>query len=405
MRKRMVLWMLTLCLLLTGCSGAVEQTEPEGQDTVAPVLGDDAQNEYMLVNALSFQETENIFCGSSLIGNYMHYYDKTSGISGVLCADPACTHDSADCGAYIQAGATLFCWGEELYFITEDNQSDSEDLYLWRSDLSGASREKVKRLGFEDVIVEYNPQQYVIHRERLYILGKKDVVDGIDTYERLTLVSTPLDSSEEFTVIFDETFDRNVHPTIRFVGDDVYLAMQIFSTSGPFDVAIMKYDTKSGETETVYEETGMAESIGQIWVTEQGEIYLPGAGEDCAYVWKLENDKRVEITSWTGSKPSLPNIMDGIVVYIYVNNGMRWAEIKNLSGETVYVGALFPQEISGVDGDPGQSDEYGLSVVGGDTQKIIVNLLSFTNDGLINYTLMLDLNDDLKATVLWSSQE
>ena len=66
MRKRMVLWMLTLCLLLTGCAGIGDQTEPTGPATVVPVLGYDAQNQYrgVIPGVFAFQETEDVFCGS-----------------------------------------------------------------------------------------------------------------------------------------------------------------------------------------------------------------------------------------------------------------------------------------------------------------------------------------------------
>lgn len=403
MRKRMVLWMLTLCLLLTGCTGTVDSTEPAGPDTVAPVLGYDAQNKYrgVVPGAVAFQETEDAFCGSGFGGSILHYYDKTTGITGVLCADPSCTHDSPECSARADMGGFFYAGEGKVYWIQQGSMSEGWNYHLYRGDLSGTNREEVKRISMEDVIREYNPQWFEIHRDRLYLQGQKDVVEGVNTYERITLVSTPLDSSEEYTVLFDESFDRAVHPYVRFVGDDIYLTLQIFPVGGPFDVKILKIDTKTGETETVYEEIGMTEAIDPAWVTEQGEIYIPGRNDEYAYIWKLENGERVEIFSWEYADPPCPSIMDGIAVFMYQVDGIRWVDIINLSGETLYSGKLFPEPIPGIEGDP---NEFSYAEIGGDTDKIILNLQTITQNGMVDYTVMLDLKNNLKATVLWSNQ-
>ena len=403
MRKRMVLWMLTLCLLLTGCAGIGDQTEPTGPETVVPVLGYDAQNQYrgVIPGVFAFQETEDVFCGSGFFTDVLYYYDKASGISGVLCADPSCTHDSSECGARADMGGFFYAGEGKVYWVQQGSMSDGWDRFLYRGDLSGTNREQVKRIGMEDVIREYNPQWFEIHRDRLYLQGQKDVVEGVNTYKRVTLVSTSLDSSEEYTVLFDEKFDRAVHPYVRFVGDDIFLTLQIFPEGGPFDVKILKINTKTGETETIYEESGMTESIDPVWVTEQGDIYLPGRSEECAYVWKLENGERVEVISWKSDNPSAPSIMDGIAVFIYQKDGVRWTEIVDLSGQTIYSGLLFPENIPGTEGDP---NGFSYAEIGGDTDKIILNLQSITQNGMVDYTVMLDLNNNMEATVLWSNQ-
>lgn len=407
MKKRYLLCVLALCILLTACGNILGQTESAGVsfESSESMPGYDAQNQYMLTIGISFQETDDFFCGSNffLNGNYLHYYDKISGISGVLCADPACTHDSSDCGAYVKAGANLSYYDGKLYWI-EDSQA-REGYNLWHSDLSGTNRKKVKRISFDDVILPYQPQQYVIHRENLYMLGYASVVEGTQSGLRVTLLSTPLDSSEEYSILFDETFHRGVNETFRFVGNSVYLFVMTFPEGGPFDVEVIKYDIQSGVSETVYEETEITEVPGAIWVTVDGEVYLPGLDGDRVYVWKLENGKRVEAASWESSTASVPHIMDGIVVDSYHEGKVRWVRIKDLTGETIYDGKLFPEGIPELDGDP---NEYYLMWVGGDKDKLIINLQNFVTDGFkvvyeVDYTIMLDLNDNLKPTILWSS--
>ncbi len=406
MRKRMVLWMLTLCLLLTGCVGTVEPanpTDPTGPDNGSTVLGYDVQNKYrgVVPGALAFQETEDAFCGMGFMGEILHYYDKTTGISGVLCADPSCTHDSSECGANTDMGGFFYAGEGKAYWIQKGSMDNGWDRTLYKGDLFGTNREKVKVISTQDMIYEYNPQWFVVHRDRLYLQGQKDVVEGVNTYKRITLVSTTLDSSEEYTVLFDEKFDRAVHPYVRFVGDDIYLTLQIFPEGGPFDVKIIKINTKTGETEMIYEETEMPEYIGPAWVTVQGRIYLPGGSDDRAYVWKLENGKRVEVISWATDISTAPTIMDGVAVLFYKNDGIRYAEIADLSGQMLYSGKLFPESIPGIEGDP---NEFGLMEIGGDADKIILNLQNITQNEMVDYTVMLDLNNNLEATVLWSNQ-
>lgn len=402
MRKRMGLCILGLCLLLAAC----EEPFRINNDFEAPI-GEtnymeeyDAQNKYFMATLSSFQETNSFFCGSSCMGSYLQYYDKASGITGMLCADPACSHNSADCSAYIQSGATLSYYDGNFYWIATDPKGGN-DFYLWQSDLSGTNRKQIKRLSLENVIMAYQPQRYVVHRGELYMLGKSSSVTGTQVGYRISILSTSLDDSEDITVLYDNTIDRGVNMTTRFVGNAIYLSLVTFPEGGPFDITILKFDTKSGNSETVYEESGMATAPGAIWVTEQGEIYLPGADTDRAYVWKIEDGVRTEIISWEGANLPTPQIMDGIVANIYMVDGIRHIRIASLDGVMVYEGALFPDAITGLAGDP---NKYTYAVIGGDAEKIIVNLQNFTGTGLVDYTIMLDVTNNMKPTLLWSSQ-
>ena len=397
MRKRIVLWLLALCLLLAGCEGAVDPTEPAG-----PILGCDAQNKYRGITSgiFAFQETENLFFGNGFMGETVYYYDKASGISGVLCADPSCTHDSSFCGAHVDMGGFYYVGEGEAYWLQQGDESDNWDYFLYQGDLSGSNRELVKRISMEDVILEYNPQWYEIHRDKLYFMGQMDIVEGVNTRTRVALVSTSLDGSQEYTVLFDEIFDRAVHPYVRFVGGDIYLTMQIFAQGEPSDVKILRINAKTGETGTAYEETGVAANIDPAWVTEDGEIYLPGYYDGHACVWKLENGKRVEVFSWEYANQVCPGIIDGIAVFIYSADGIRWIDVIDLSGQMLYSGKLFPEAIPGIEVDP---NKCSRAVIGGDADKIILNLHNMTTNGIVDYTVMLDIKDNLKATVLWSN--
>ena len=402
MMKKILFYILAIGLLLGGCGGREQPNNPEEALSSSKVMPEyDAQNQYLILNASSFLEREGVFLGTDLIGHYLNYYDEASGISGVLCADPACTHDSSDCGAYVETGANLSYYDGKLYWIAKEDPS-GHDFYLWRGDLSGRNREKVKPIGWDEIILTYQPQRYVVHRGRLYLLGQTEVVNGTEAGFRVSLLSTSLDGSEDFTVLYDETFSQGVQSSVRFVKNGVYLPIKLIHDDMTTDLTVERYDIAGDTWETVYEEKGIQEATRDVWVTEEEEIYIPGRFENRIYVWKVEDEKRKEVLSWESEQASTPWISGDVVVHITRIDNIRWAEITTLSGQTLYKGKLFSAGVPGMEIDPNQSS---LSLIGADEEKLILNLLSMDGTDAVDYTIKLDITDSLKPTILWSSQE
>ena len=410
MRKQMgILLALVVCLLLTACTpggpGNSTQSGTEGTqgffDGDAPMPGYDADNRYMLWEGISFQETENYFFGTVLGGEYIHYYDMQTGISGLLCPDPACTHDSRACGAKLGIGASVSYYDGKLYWVGKDPAGDGHDEYLWRSDITGTNREKLKTISFQDTILVYQPQQYYIHRGNLYFLGRAGFVEGTETGDRITLMTAPLEGNDAFTVLYEKMFYVGVDATVRFVGNKVYFAVQSGTPDSPKDMTITCYDRTDGTSQVLFEQTGMEEVPGDMWVTEAGEIYVPAQVENVAKVLKLEDGALIEVLSQEWESLSAPTILDGIVEFDGQKGDTRWVRILTFSGETVYEGALFPEAIPGIEEDP---NTFNWAIVGGDREKLILYLSSYTEAGIIDYIVMLDLTDNLKPTVLWSEE-
>ena len=400
MMKKIFAGIMAAVFLLSGCQNNTPNPSEIPVGTDKPIQfppEKNAQNQYLLADATSFQETDGFFCGTNLLGSYLQFYDKESGISGILCADPACTHESDECGAYIKKGANLSYYDGSLYWITED--ADSRDNCLWQSDLSGMNRKEIMQISFENVIYPYQPQRYVIHQGKLYIMGHAGVVDGTQSGYRVSLLSGSLSADEDFTVVYDEVFSGNTAETYRFVGDAVYLSLVTYENITSFDLTVIKFDINNHTSTVVYQQANLSENPGAIWVTEDHELYLPAMKETEAYLWKLEDNTRKEITSWSAEKMSAPKVMDGIAMSLSLEGNERWVDIRNFSGEAVYSGKLYPSSVPGLDGDP---NTYSTSLVGGDEEKLIFQLIEPT--GTKNYTVLLDLKDHMKATVLWSSE-
>ena len=404
-----ILLALVVCLMLTACTpgGPGEDTQggTEGTqgffDGDAPMPGYDADNRYMLWEGISFQETGNYFFGTVLGGEYLHYYDMQTGISGLLCPDPACTHDSGACPARVGIGASVSYYNGKLYWVGKDPAGGGNDEYLWRSDITGTNREKLKTISFQDTILVYQPQQYYIHRGNLYFLGRAGFVDGTETGDRLTLMTAPLEGNDAFTMLYDKTFYVGVDATVRFVGNKVYFAVQSGTPDSPKDMTITCYDRTDGTSQVLFEQTGMEEVPGDMWVTEAGEIYVPAQVENVAKVLKLEDGALTEVLSQEWESLSAPTILDGIVEFDGQKGDARWVRILTFSGETVYEGALYPEAIPGIEEDP---NTLNWAIVGGDREKLILYLSSYTEAGIIDYIVMLDLTDNLKPTVLWSDE-
>lgn len=400
MKKRVILLILSIFLMLSACKGDFSSpTAP--REVSGNSSGLDAQNRYMRFAFSSFQEADRFFIGSDFMDSFLRYYDKESGISGVLCADPTCAHNSSDCGAHLKLGASAFLYDGKVYYISNDLQSGDTHC-IFRKDLSGRNQELVKRIPFDEVVLPYQPQQYALHRGRLYIRGGANVIVGPQTGHRISLISSPLDSSEDFTVLYDQTFYNSASADMRLVGENAYLSIVAGSEADHCGVTVLKFNAVTGASETMLEEAEIAAEIGPFWVTDQGEIYLPGYQDGCAFLWKIENGKRTEIASWESRSSGAPDIYDGIVLEKSLEDNVRRILILDLSGETVYDGPLFTEAISELPEDP---NSYGLGVIGGDTGKLILNLFPFMNKDTHYYTIMLDLHNNLKPTLLWSSGE
>ena len=401
-----VLLALVVCLMLTACTPG---KEPQGGteatqgffDGDTPMPGYDADNRYLTSITTCFQEGGNYFFGTGLMGEYLHYYDMQTGISGLLCPDPACTHDSDACSAWIGDIASVSYYDGKLYWVGKDPAGGGNDSYLWRSDTTGTNREKLKTISFQDTVLVYQPQKYYIHRGNLYFLGKADTVDGVQTGKRVSLMTASLEGDGGFTPLFDETFPEGANATVRFVGNRVYFAVQSFQADRSVNLTITCYDRTDGTSQVLCEQTGITYSLGDMWVTKAGEVYMPALVENVEKVLKLEDGAWTEVLSLDGERTYPPIILDGIVVFKEQKGDTRWVHILTLSGETMYEGVLYPEAIPGIGEDP---NTLNWTIVGGDRQKLILNLSSWAQSEMTNYMVMLDLTDNLKPTVLWSDK-
>lgn len=399
--KKPAIWIVVIVAVLCIILAAVLLTDPEEQVT-GPMPGMDAQNKYGIFSVWGFQESETFYCGGVGIGkgNLLYYYDKETGNSGLLCADPACTHDSSACGAYVEWGAKIFLHGGKRYWITNDFQTDGADFILRRGEISGINRQKIKIISLENIIIPYSPQQYAVHRGNLYFVGYTNRVHGVQTGNRLTLMQSPLDETEEFTALFDKTYEADVHFDVRYIGDHAFLLVQLWNDGNTsVDIELYRIALSDGEAELLFE-TADVEYIDGFWVTEQEEVYLIEWGNGTLF--KLLNGKPVWVAAMKHTEYC--KLMDGIAVSYYVEDEERCVEIMDFDGNLIYDGVLFTEEIPEITADPKLSRRYGMTLIGGDRDKLIIGLELMKDLSTECYTIEVKISEGMKPTLLWKQE-
>ena len=400
--KKIITVMIAFVLFLSGCThGTTDPINVDDPIIYAPEKN--AQNKY-LMGYTNFQEADGFFLGTAEVNGYLLYYDKASGISGVLCADPSCVHNGKECGGNIGGVLSLSYYDGKLYWVGPEGSAFMKD-YLWQSDLSGMNRKKIMEIPRDEIIMPYQPQRYVIHQGKLYIIGSASVVDGTQTGKRKSLLSIPLTGDEGFTTVYDKVLPNAIDDErYIFVDGFIYIYMSSLNEeSSTKNLTVTKVDIAKNISEVVYQENDVTDILGNIWVTEDHELYLSGSTDEKAYLWKIENGSKKEITFWPVDEVNVPDVMDGIAMLATRDeNKIRYVDIRNFSGEIIYSGKLFPSAISGLKKEP---NTYNFAVVGGDTEKIIINLIEFADKTMVNYTIQIDLKDNMKTTILWSNKE
>ncbi len=384
--KRKMVTLLLLVVILCGCSPAAVPTEP----TAAERTDRDAQMKYFSGVLTPIAESGDILY--AVKSEHIHYFDRKSGVSGVLCPDPSCMHTGTGCGSYVQAFCPLFtCYDGHVYWIGTTTPSDYRSLCLHRCNLDGTGLENVKELDFEKWNEAYNPQEWALHRGKMFFQGRSTQVNGTESTYRITFGYLPLDGEEE-TVLYETTATDGRMGTMFLCGDKAYYAV-----SEQDALKIFRYDLNKQTSEVLLDSKDvLPKQLLSLWVTDDETIYL-GTSHD---VYEVKQGRATKKFSFDFDS-SCPYLLDGIAVVLTVEDDCSTLEIRSYDGELIYKGKTFPQSVDGFDETLGMRKEnFSHAVLGGDADKLIVEVCSTQGD--VFDTFLLDIRDNMKATYLWS---
>ena len=269
MKKAMLLG-IALLLLLTGCERAPGQGSLDSDRNTI-------HYELTFKDVCATEDTVYFRCNQ-----LVHYYDKESGVSGVLCGKAECEHSTApdsSCNAYVGNVKGMSLYGGRLYWMNDKSISSMAP--------DGTDHRTERAISLE-LFASQRGMGAVFHRGYMYLWIKNcSVEDGAEII-RLDVAAIPLDSEEEATLIYSHklgTYASVWDPviTIQAYGDDLYILENLAVRSEGredayptvYDFSILRYSAKTGEVDTLYhDEEANFYRTEDLWAMEEGIVFL-----------------------------------------------------------------------------------------------------------------------------------
>lgn len=122
--------------------------------------------------------------------------------------------------------------------------------------------------------------------------------------------------------------------------------------------------------------------------------------DDHACVWKITGNKMKKVLTFEKVPDAFVLLVDGAAVFSYRIDGTPYMTIIDFENKTLYDGPRFEKSPEGVKDD--LTGEISFAIVGGDKEKIIVDL--YVDRSRNYYTILLDIRNGLEPTLLWSGR-
>ena len=288
--KRVISLCICMLLALTACRAA-----PEEADTSLDSIRGFAH--YAGSKTCATEDT--IYYMAGLGGQLVYYYEKASGVGGVLCGKPECepsADNNSGCNAFIGSISSDLCvYDNRLYWIGYPHT-------ICSMALDGTVHRTERVMGRDGIFSNsHRVMSAILHRGYAYIwvLNYK-VRDGREI-GFLELSAVPLDPDGETRQIFSWELDtfavsRSPFVTMQAYGDALYIFTNIAGNdSGAadgdidfYDFKIQRYDAVTQELATLYHdgETQLRYTV-ELWAMDDGIVFM-GIDESGRHLFRFD---------------------------------------------------------------------------------------------------------------------
>lgn len=224
-------------------------------------------------------------------GQYLYYYDAETAQALPLCGKPECTHDIADCGAFIDNVAVgLGSTEDAIYWI---EPGDNLEYYmLYRENPDGTKRKALRRL--ERINEDVLPIGMTLYdSENMYTCGnKRGVSDGQEVIATALYVY-PKEKGEK-RVLFEEQVAAA--PAIQIFRNKLYLSLvkqEVTEENGEIRLSsrfeLRRYDLKSWEEEILFQGDLDFVPFGFYVLEDRILLTTVSSGNNWVYSFHMEN--------------------------------------------------------------------------------------------------------------------
>lgn len=319
--RKLVVFILAAAILLSACGDVpVEITKSDPNKVSEPVeirfeiesrAGDPEANlladpmfdtdEYLedydadlgfLINGdntfVGFCETEDSYYYISRSDNcpILTFVDKKTLTQFPLCPKPECTHDNADCGAYIMTFSAPKIYCGRIWWASWCGDSE---LDVYSCSLDGADR----RLEFKtDALkagkdIKTNEANYnaIFHRGYLYVSYTRSAVENAVPTSHIFVSRVPLSGDGKSEEVLSLTSNSD-YGDVRVIphANDIYIALNAYNYLGRQEAdAVVKFDSETGGLDVLFNISGNYDDIpvkvSNLGVSPDGELYFSKRGK------------------------------------------------------------------------------------------------------------------------------
>ena len=404
----------------------------------------DCDNMAAAARGFFIADTENAYYIHFEGRNYFRYFDKLTGDMDVLCPRPECQHDAntpnnQECLGFCGSDATCLSYYMGKLWWVGLHPTERDKLLVYCEEPDGSGREIVRTIDITDEL--HGECRFYFHRGRLYMTSKQDVIrDG--TPGQILHFGYYLPDGGEFTEFFSAPSYVNVVATMRFIGDEIFMAAYYDGeeVSGVKDddwdayaelrsrirpkTVIMRWSPDMNEPEVLFttEEKYNYLYEALFYVSRDGTPYYarshladpekepdPETNPVITSAYRIDPDgTETELFDCRDGEKnySMLAMSGGTVICIYsgdgTGNGMElW--VRSLDGETIYKGSLELGYRDGIVSDETHMYQQGLRVLGNGREVFIMFRESFPDNEYTPvryYLVRYELNGDKLAETL-----